>query len=180
MTTLRQFNGFSPILGTNVFIDTTAIVIGNVTIGDDSSIWPLTVIRGDVNGIIIGEGTNIQDGSVLHVSRPSSRNLDGYPLSVGNHVTVGHSVILHGCRIGNRVLIGMGSTLLDGAVVRDEVIIAAGSLVPEGKTLESGHLYMGIPAKKVRQLEEWELDMFTDTAKHYMALKDNYLALEEY
>src|SRR5690606_1669575 len=130
----------SPQLGARVLIDVTAVVIGQVTIGDDSSIWPYAILRGDMRSICIGARTSIQDGSVLHITHAGPFNPEGFPLIVGDDVTVGHSVNLHGCTIGNRVLVGMGSTLLDGVVVEDDVVIGAGTLVPPGKRLESGYL----------------------------------------
>ncbi|MEX0903422.1 MAG: gamma carbonic anhydrase family protein [Pseudohongiellaceae bacterium] len=156
------------------FVDSSAEVIGNVIIGKDSSVWPTAVIRGDVNQITIGERTSIQDGCVLHVSHKSEDNPEGHPLRIGNDVTVGHRVILHGCRVGNRVLIGMGSIIMDGVVVPDEVVIAAGSLVSPGKQLESGYLYLGAPAKRARPLTEEEKQFFRYSADHYVKLKNLY------
>ena len=118
--------------------------------------WPLTVIRGDMHRIRIGARTSIQDGSVLHITHAGPFNPDGYPLTIGDDVTVGHKVILHGCTIGNRVLVGMGAIVMDGAVVEDEVVIGAGSLVPPGKRLESGYLYVGSPVKQARPLSDKE------------------------
>jgi carbonic anhydrase/acetyltransferase-like protein (isoleucine patch superfamily) len=130
-------------------IDASSVVIGDVRMADDVSIWPLVAIRGDVNYVSIAR-TNIQDGSVLHVTHKSSYNPEGNPLIIGEDVTVGHKVMLHGCTIGNRVLVGMGSILLDGVIVEDDVMIGAGSLVPQNKRLESGYLYLGSPVKQIR------------------------------
>lgn len=176
MSAIRPFQGLLPRLGDNVFVDASAVVIGDVEIGDDSSVWPCVVIRGDMHRIRIGARTSVQDGSVLHITHASDYNPAGHPLTIGDEVTVGHSVCLHGCSIGNRVLIGIGSTVLDGAVVEDEVVIGAGSLVPPGKRLESGFLYMGAPVKQVRPLKDSERQFFSYSANNYVKLKDAYLA----
>ncbi len=139
---IRSFQQHTPKLGARVFVDPTAVVLGDVEIGEDSSVWPLTVIRGDMHRIRIGARSSIQDGSVLHITHAGPYNPDGFPLTIGDEVTVGHKVTLHGCTLGSRILVGMGSIVMDGAVVEDEVIIAAGSLVPPGKRLESGYLYV--------------------------------------
>jgi carbonic anhydrase/acetyltransferase-like protein (isoleucine patch superfamily) len=173
---IRPFRGKQPALGQAVFVDPTAVVIGDVELGDDCSVWPQTVIRGDMHRIRIGARTSIQDGSVLHITHAGPFNPDGYPLQIGDDVTVGHKVLLHGCSVGSRVLIGMGSIVMDGAVVEDEVILGAGSLVPAQRTLESGYLYMGSPAKQVRPLTEKELSFFTYTAGNYVKLKDEHIA----
>jgi carbonic anhydrase/acetyltransferase-like protein (isoleucine patch superfamily) len=175
MTSIRTYLGITPKLGANVFIDDAAVVIGDVEIGDDSSIWPCTVIRGDMHKIRIGSRTSIQDGSILHITHASDYNPAGHPLIIGDEVTVGHSVCLHGCTIGNRVLIGIGSTLLDGVVVEDEVVVGAGSLVPPGKRLESGFLYMGSPVKQMRPLKDSERSFFRYSANNYVQLKNTYL-----
>ncbi|SKA53666.1 putative lipopolysaccharide biosynthesis O-acetyl transferase WbbJ [Photobacterium toruni] len=156
-------------------IDTTAIVIGKIFIGANSSLWPLVVARGDVNYIEIGQRSNIQDGSILHVSRTSTTNPEGYPLIIGNDVTVGHKAMLHGCQIEDRVLVGMGTIILDGAIIEHDVIIGAGSLVPPKKRLCSGFLYIGSPAKQIRPLTEQELISLTQSATNYVRLKDEYL-----
>ncbi len=176
MSAVRPFQGHTPKLGAKVFVDPSAVVIGDVEIGEDSSVWPCTVIRGDMHRIRIGARTSVQDGSVLHITHASDFNPAGHPLLIGDDVTVGHSVCLHGCHIGNRVLIGIGSTVLDGAVVEDDVVIGAGSLVPPGKRLESGFLYMGSPVKQVRPLKEAERSFFQYSAGNYVKLKDAYLA----
>lgn len=159
----------------SVYVDETALVVGDVTIGEDSSIWPMTVVRGDVNKITIGSCTNIQDGSVLHVTHPHQTLPDGFSLHVGNNVTVGHKVILHGCVIGDNCLIGMGSTIMDGAVIQSHVLVGAGSLVAPGKELESGYLYLGSPVKKVRQLTDEEYAWIDYSAIHYKKLKNRYM-----
>jgi carbonic anhydrase/acetyltransferase-like protein (isoleucine patch superfamily) len=166
----------TPKLGERVFVDPSAVVLGDVEIGDDSSVWPLVVIRGDMHRIRIGRCSSIQDGSVLHITHAGPYNPDGFPLIIGDHVTVGHQAMLHGCTIGNRVLVGMGAMIMDGAVVEDEVIVGAGSLVPPGKTLKSGYLYVGRPAKPQRELTEQERAFFTYTAENYSRLKDKHRA----
>jgi carbonic anhydrase/acetyltransferase-like protein (isoleucine patch superfamily) len=173
---IRRYKAFLPQLGTNVFVDPSAVVIGDVVIGDDSSVWPCVVIRGDMHRIRIGRCTSIQDGSVLHITHASDFNPEGYPLEIGDYVTVGHSVNLHGCKIGNSVLIGIGSTVLDGAVIEDEVVLGAGSLVPPGKHLESGFLYVGSPCKQVRVLKDSEKQFFKYSAGNYVALKNTHIA----
>jgi len=173
---LRPYQGMAPELGQRVMIDPSSVVIGSVSLGDDVGIWPLVAIRGDVNKVIIGARTNIQDGSVLHVTHQSDYNPAGNPLIVGEDVTVGHKAMLHGCTIGNRVLVGMGSILLDGAVIEDDVMIGAGSLVAPGKRLESGYLYVGSPARKVRALTPKEIVGLLYSANNYVRWKDEYLA----
>jgi len=143
---------------------------------DDVGIWPLVAIRGDVNYVEIGARSNIQDGSVLHVTHKSAYKPEGNPLVIGEDVTVGHKVMLHGCTIGNRVLVGMGSILLDGVVVEDDVMIGAGSLVPQNKRLETGYLYLGSPVKQIRPLTEAEIDGLKYSASNYVKWKDDYLA----
>lgn len=159
-------------------IDPASVVVGNVQLDDDVSIWPLVAIRGDVNHVVIGKRSNIQDGSVLHVTHKSAANPTGYPLIVGEDVTVGHKAMLHGCTIGNRVLVGMGSILLDGVIVEDDVMIGAGSLVPPGKRLVSGYLYLGSPVKQIRPLTEAEISGLLYSSHNYVAWKDEYLTQE--
>ncbi|WP_432471448.1 gamma carbonic anhydrase family protein [Amphritea sp. HPY] len=173
---IRTYQNMTPKLGNAVFVDPSAVVLGDVELGDDVSIWPLTVIRGDMHRIRIGSRTSVQDGSVLHITHAGPFNPDGFPLIIGDDVTIGHQAMLHGCTIGSRVLVGMGAMVMDGAIVEDDVIIGAGSLVPPGKTLKSGHLYVGRPVKEVRELTEKEMDFFTYTAGNYVKLKDNHLA----
>ncbi|MDP3816626.1 gamma carbonic anhydrase family protein [Pseudomonas sp.] len=176
MKALRTYQGFTPQLGERVFVDASAVVLGDVAIGADSSVWPLVVIRGDMHSIRIGERSSIQDGSVLHITHAGPFNPDGYPLIIGDDVTVGHKVILHGCSIGSRVLVGMGSIVMDGAVIEDEVVLGAGSLVPPGKRLASGYLYVGSPAKQARPLSDQELSYFRYSADNYVKLKDLHIA----
>ncbi len=172
--TVRSFEGKSPRIASSAYLDESALVIGDVSIGEDSSIWPMVVARGDVNSIHIGAGTNIQDGSVLHVTHDSEYVPGGFALHIGDHVTVGHRVVLHGCRIGDGCLIGMTATIMDGAVVGPRTIIGAGCLVPGGKELEGGSLYMGSPARRVRPLTEHELQYLEYAAQHYVRLKDQH------
>lgn len=175
---IRPYKTTFPQIGLRTMLDSTSVVIGDVRIADDVGIWPLVVIRGDVNYVAIGARSNIQDGSVLHVTHKSAHNPQGNPLIVGEDVTVGHKVMLHGCTIGNRVLVGMGSILLDGAVIEDDVMIGAGSLVPQGKRLESGYLYLGSPVKQIRPLKEAELEGLKYSANNYVKWKDEYLDQE--
>lgn len=172
---IKVYLGNAPYLGSEVFIHPSASVIGEVELGDNVSVWPGTVIRGDVNFIRIGAGTNVQDLSVLHVSHKSSWDPAGAPLIIGSNVTIGHKVILHGCTLEDECLIGMGSIIMDKVIVQKHVLVGAGSLVPEGKVLESGYLYLGSPAKKVRPLTEKELEHFLYSANHYIRLKNQYL-----
>ncbi|MEQ6885660.1 gamma carbonic anhydrase family protein [Salicola sp. Rm-C-2C1-2] len=176
MTRIRSHKGNHPQLGDRVWIDPTATVIGDVTLGDDCSVWPMTAIRGDMHRICIGNRCSIQDGSVCHITHAGPYNPDGFPLTLGDDVTVGHKALLHGCTIGSRVLVGMGAIIMDGAVVQDEVIIAAGTLVPPGKTLESGYLYRGSPVRQARPITDEERGFFTYTATNYVKLKDEFLA----
>lgn len=166
----------NPMLGDGVYVHPAATVIGDVVLGDDVSVWPGTVIRGDVNSIRIGAGSNVQDLSVLHVSHRSERDPEGCPLVIGQHVTIGHRVILHGCTIGDACLIGMGAIIMDRAVVEPRVLVGAGALVPEGRLLESGYLYLGSPVRRIRPLSEGELAHFDYSARHYIRLKNNYMA----
>lgn len=175
MSSLRSYKGVNPSIGIGVYIDETSVIVGQVKIGDNSSVWPLVAARGDVNHIHIGKKTNIQDGSVLHVTHKSSANPDGYPLIIGDEVTIGHRVMLHGCTIKDRVLVGMSTTILDGAIVESDVFIGAGSLVPPNKVLESGYLYVGSPVKQVRPLTEPELAFLSKSADNYVRNKDDYL-----
>lgn len=172
---IQAFKTTTPQLAERVYIAASAVVIGDVTIGADSSIWPQAVVRGDVNSITIGSRTNIQDGSVLHVNHENRFDHDGSKVHIGNDVTVGHRVILHGCRIEDRCLIGMGSIILDDALLQPEVFLAAGSLVPSGKELISGYLWMGNPVRKIRPLSKDEIEFLHYSAKHYMHLKNEYL-----
>lgn len=173
---IRSYQGVMPTVDDTVFVDDTALVLGDVHIGEDSSIWPLTVVRGDVNKIRIGNNTNIQDNSVIHVTHPHGDVTDGYPVSVGDNVTVGHRVILHGCEIGDNCLIGMGSTVMDGAVIEPYVLLGAGSLVSPGKVLDGGYLWLGSPVRKIRPLTEDERKWIDTSARHYVELKNKHFS----
>ncbi|MCU7940147.1 MAG: gamma carbonic anhydrase family protein [gamma proteobacterium symbiont of Bathyaustriella thionipta] len=179
MMSIRSFKQFNPVIGNGVYIDGSAQVIGQVEIGDDSSIWPNTTVRGDVNWIKIGANTSVQDGSVLHVTHDhTNKHPGGFPLIIGNQVTVGHNVVLHGCTIEDNCLIGMGAIILDDAHLEKNVFLAAGALVSPGKKLESGYLYVGSPAKKARALTEDEIEGLQYSADHYVKLKNEYLTIK--
>jgi carbonic anhydrase/acetyltransferase-like protein (isoleucine patch superfamily) len=173
---IRSYTGIRPVIGQRVYIDESAVIIGQVTLADDASLWPMVVARGDVNSIRVGARSNIQDLTMLHVSHDGPYSPGGFPLIIGADVTVGHKCLLHACTVGDRCLIGMGAIVMDGAVVEDEVLLGAGSLVSPGKRLESGYLYRGSPARKVRPLTDAEREMLRYSAAHYVRLKDRYLA----
>ncbi|TWX71108.1 gamma carbonic anhydrase family protein [Colwellia demingiae] len=174
-TNIRPYKGILPSIGSDNYIDESAILVGDITLSDDISIWPLVAARGDVNTITIGSRTNIQDGTVLHVTRKSPENPQGNPLIIGSDVTVGHKCMLHGCQLGDRILVGMGAIIMDGAVIEDDVFIGAGSLVPPNKTLVSGYLYVGNPVKQARLLKESESAFLKQSAINYVELKNEYL-----
>ncbi|WP_370980495.1 gamma carbonic anhydrase family protein [Agaribacterium sp. ZY112] len=172
---VRNFAGSSPQIEASVFVDKSAVIIGDVEIGADSSVWPCAVVRGDMHYVRIGERVSVQDNAVLHITHASDYNPEGHPLIIGDDVTIGHGACLHGCTVGSRVLIGINSTVLDGALVPDEVVVAAGALVPPGKQLESGYLYVGSPCKKARALSEKELSFFRYSASNYVEIKNKYM-----
>ena len=174
---IRIFKGKTPSIHETAYIDEQATIIGDVTVGKDSALWPHAVARGDISSITIGERTNIQDGAVLHVTHASEYS-EEYPLKLGDDVTIGHSAVLHACTIFDRSLIGMGSVILDGAIVNSDCMIAAGSLVGPGKNIESGYLYVGSPVKQVRKLTDKERDFLLYSAKSYVDLKDEYKNLK--
>ena len=173
--TIKTHLGITPQIGKKVFIDQSACIIGDVTLSDDCSVWPMAVIRGDMNSITIGERTSIQDGAVLHITHKRPENPEGHPLVIGHDVTVGHKAVLHGCTVCDRSLIGIGAIVLDGAVIEEEVIVAAGCLVPPGKRLKSGFVYKGNPAEVARPITDKERAYFVYTAANYVKLKDEYL-----
>ena len=175
---LRPYLDVLPQLGERVYVDPAASVIGQVTLADDVSIWPGAVVRGDVNVIHIGARSNIQDGAVCHVTHDGPYSPGGAALTVGADVTVGHRAVLHACTIGARCLIGMGALVLDGAVLEEEVMLGAGALVPPGKRLDSGWLYVGSPARPARLLRETERGFLAYSAAHYVRLKDRYCITE--
>jgi len=174
---IRPFENKYPELGQGVYIDPKAVVIGDVKLGNDVSVWPMAVIRGDVNYIRIDDLSNVQDGAILHVTHDGPfTNPGGQPLIIGKGVTIGHQAILHGCRVDDYCLIGMNALVLDGVHIEHHVMIAAGSLVPPGKQLQSGYLYLGNPAKRIRLLSDKELEHLEYSAGHYSRLKNRYLA----
>ncbi len=171
---VRPYKGMLPRLAASVYVDEAAAVIGDVEIGEDSSIWPMCVLRGDVNSIRVGSRTNIQDGTVVHVTHRHAGRPEGHPTVIGDEVTIGHHVTLHGARVGDRCLIGMGSVLMDGAELADEVLLGAGSLVTEGAKLESGYLWLGRPARRIRAITDAERKWFRYSAQNYVDLKNDY------
>ena len=173
---IRSFQGISPLIGQRVYVDEAATVIGDVVLGDDVSIWPGTVLRGDVNYIRIGARTNIQDGSIIHVTHDGPYGqAGGLATVIGEDVTIGHAAIVHACVIEDACLIGMGSTILDGAVIRKNAFVGAGALIAPGKVVGSGELWLGNPARCVRKLEAKEIEQLYYSAQHYLRLKDKYL-----
>jgi carbonic anhydrase/acetyltransferase-like protein (isoleucine patch superfamily) len=172
---IRPWKGTLPDIGQRVYIDRAAVVVGRVTLGDDCSVWPMAVIRGDINVVRIGARTSVQDGSVLHVTHDGPYFPGGYALTIGDDVTIGHRAVLHGCTVGNRCLIGMGSIVLDDVVIEDEVIIGAGAIVTPGTRCESRSLYVGTPARRARALTEREVGQLAYSAAWYVKVKDQYL-----
>ncbi len=171
---IRPYKDIQPTIADSAYVNEAAQVIGDVVIGADSSIWPGVVVRGDVNTIRIGARSNIQDGTIVHVTHQYADNPNGFAVNIGDEVTIGHNVVVHGCTIHDRCLIGIHATILDGAILHPQVFLAAGSLVPEGKELEGGFLWMGAPAKPKRPLTDEELRWFSYSAKHYVDLKNSY------
>jgi carbonic anhydrase/acetyltransferase-like protein (isoleucine patch superfamily) len=171
---IRTFRDKTPRVDPSAYIDDMAIVIGDVVIGPDSSVWPMASIRGDVNYIRVGARTSIQDGTVIHVTSPNPSEPDGVPTLIGDDNTIGHQCMLHACTIENGCLVGMGSTVLDRAILRSGVLLGAGSLVTEGKDLDGGYLWIGRPAKKVRPLTAEERAGLARSAEHYARLKEHY------
>ncbi|TDR23333.1 gamma carbonic anhydrase family protein [Marinicella litoralis] len=172
--TIRTFNKHSPQIAHSAYIDHDAVVIGEVKIGEDASVWPMSVIRGDVNHIQIGALSNIQDGCILHVTHKSKANPKGGPLLIGQGVTVGHGAILHACTIDDFCLVGMGSTLLDNAKMEHHSMLGAGSVLPPGKLIKTGELWMGNPAKKVKMLTQSQIEYLEYSADQYVKLKSMY------
>ena len=175
---IRPYRDHVPVIGQRVYLDPMAVVVGDVELGDDVSIWPFTVVRGDVNFVRIGDRSNIQDSTVIHVSHdgPHLRR-GGFATRIGSDVTIGHKAIIHACTIEDAALIGMGAVILDGAVVKKHGFVGAGALVSPGKVVGEGELWLGNPAKKVRQLSETEIEALYYSAGHYVRLKDEYLAV---
>jgi carbonic anhydrase/acetyltransferase-like protein (isoleucine patch superfamily) len=174
--TVRKFEKTTPRIASSAYVDDTALVIGDVTLQEDVSLWPKVVARGDVNSIYIGARTNIQDGTILHVSHDSEFAAGGFALHIGADITVGHQAILHGCTVEDRCLIGMAATVMDGAVVQSGAIVGAGSLVPPGRTLQGGYLWVGSPARQARPLRPEEEGFLDYSAAHYVELKNRHMA----
>ncbi|MCK5720338.1 MAG: gamma carbonic anhydrase family protein [Thiomargarita sp.] len=175
---IRNFANYKPILAKTAYIDSMAVVIGQVTVGEYSSLWPMTVARGDINSITIGERTNIQDGSILHVTHDSEYCLGGKALIIGDYVTVGHQVNLHACTIEHHCLIGIGSIVLDGAKIPPYTLLGAGSIVSPNKVLEGGYLWYGNPVKKIRPLTDKELEFLEYSANYYSQLAQQHITSE--
>ncbi len=176
MANLRAYRGVMPQLGARVYVDPAASVIGAVELGDDVSIWPGTVLRGDVERIRVGARSNLQDGAIVHVTHDGPYTPGGSPCIIGSDVTVGHGAILHACTIEDQCLVGMHATILDGAVVRRHAFVGAGALVAPGKVVGEGELWLGNPARCVRRLGDREIEALRYSARHYVELKDHYLA----
>lgn len=174
--TIRTFENTSPRIDPTAWVDDTALVIGDVTLAEDVSLWPNVVARGDVNSIRVGARSNIQDGSILHVNHDSEYDPGGSQVIVGADVTVGHQAILHGCTVEDGCLVGMAATIMDHAVLRSGVLLAAGSLVTPGQELEGGYLWVGSPAKRARPLKDSELAFLTYSPAHYVELKNRHMA----
>lgn len=173
---IRSYDGIKPRIDPSCHIDPAAVVIGDVVLAEQASIWPCAVVRGDVNHIRIGRCSNIQDFAMLHVTHKKSADPEGAPLIIGENVTIGHHATLHGCTIGDEVLIGIGAIVLDRAVIDRHVLVGAGTLVPPGKHLKSGYLYLGNPAKAVRPLTAEEIAYFRYSAEHYQRLAAKHRA----
>lgn len=175
MNNIRPFKKIYPTISSSSYIDPAACIIGDVVIGDDCSVWPMVAIRGDVNHIRIGDRTNIQDGSVLHVTHKGPLSPQGNALRIGSDVTIGHGAVIHACTIEDECLIGMGCVILDAAVIQKGAMVGAGSVVSPGKVLAGGFLYLGSPARPVRELNQQEKDFLSYSAQHYVKLKNDYL-----
>ena len=173
---VRNFESSEPRIADSAYVDETALVIGDVTLEDDVSLWPKVVARGDVNSIVIGARTNIQDGTILHVSHDSEFAPGGFPLRIGADITVGHQAILHGCTVEDRCLIGMAATVMDGAVIQSGACVCSGIRGPPGRELEGGFLWVGSPARKTRALRPEEKDFLDYSAEHYVELKNRHRA----
>ena len=171
---IRSYLEHTPQIDCSGYIDAMAVVIGDVSLAENVSVWPFAVIRGDVNHIQIGKNSNVQDHAMLHVSHKNKAKPQGSPLMIGEDVTIGHHVTLHGCTIGNRVLIGINSIILDEVIIEDDVMIGAGSLVPPRKVLKSGYLYVGSPVQQIRPLTEQEIAFLPYSAHNYVKVMQNY------
>lgn len=171
---IRPYLDVAPQIDDSCYVDDMSVVIGDVVLAENVSVWPFAVIRGDVNHIRIGKNSNVQDHAMLHVSHKKADKPEGSPLIIGEDVTIGHHVTLHGCSIGNRVLVGINTIVLDDVIIEDDVMIGAGSLVPPRKRLESGYLYVGSPVQKVRPLTDKEKEFLPYSARHYVKVAENY------
>ncbi len=176
MNHLRSYKGIVPTLGARVYVDPAATVIGDVILGEDVSIWPGAVLRGDVHYIRIGARSNVQDGAIVHVTHDGPYSPGGFPTIVGEGVTIGHAAVIHACTIEDYCLIGMHATVLDGAVVKKYGFVGAGSLVPPGKVVGERELWLGNPAQRVRLLTDKQIEQLHYSADHYVRVKDVYLA----
>jgi carbonic anhydrase/acetyltransferase-like protein (isoleucine patch superfamily) len=174
---IRPYKGQLPRLGARVYVDPAAQVIGDVELGDDASVWPGCVVRGDVHYIRIGARTNVQDGTIIHVTHDGTYTPGGFPTIIGADVTIGHAAVIHACRIEDLCLIGMHATVLDGAVVKKHGFVGAGAVVSPGKVVGEGELWLGNPARCVRKLSDREIEQLAYSSKHYVRLKDEYLAM---
>jgi carbonic anhydrase/acetyltransferase-like protein (isoleucine patch superfamily) len=170
---IRPFAGKSPRFGQRVFVASTAVVVGEVELADDVSVWYGAVLRGDLEAIHVGARTNIQDNAVIHVDEP------GFPTVVGEDVTIGHSAILHGCRVERGALVGMHATVLNGALIGEEAMVAAGAVVPPGMAVPPRTLVAGVPAKVHREALAEELEHLRRGIRNYLELKGRYLAVED-
>ncbi|GAA5183409.1 gamma carbonic anhydrase family protein [Acinetobacter kookii] len=171
---IRPYLDIAPQIDDSCYVDDMSVVIGDVVLAENVSVWPFAVIRGDVNHIRIGKNSNVQDHAMLHVSHKKADKPEGSPLIIGEDVTIGHHVTLHGCSIGNRVLVGINTIVLDDVIIEDDIMIGAGSLVPPRKRLESGYLYVGSPVQKVRPLTDKEKEFLPYSARHYVKVAGNY------
>ncbi len=171
---IHSFAGITPTIHPQAFIHPNAVIIGDVWIGPDSSIWPGVVIRGDVNRIRIGSGTNIQDGSILHVTRPTTKKPNGLPLIIGDNVIIGHNAVLHACTLDSGCMIGMGAIVLDGAKVETAAMLGAGSLLSPGTTIPTQELWVGSPARRMRELSPDELENMVATILSYQQLAQKH------
>lgn len=174
---IRPFGPHRPEISSGVYIDPAAHVIGDVAIGEDASLWPCVVARGDVHYIRIGARSNVQDGSVLHVTHEGEHTGEGFPLVIGDDVTIGHAAVVHACTVGDACLIGMHATLLDGVIMNRRSMVGAGAVVTPGKVIGEGELWVGNPARCVRKLSDQEIERLYYSAQHYVRLKDRYLAM---
>lgn len=172
---LRPYRGVLPRLGARVYVDPAACVIGDVELGDDASVWPGAVLRGDVHRIRVGARSNVQDGAVLHVTHDGPYTPGGFPCLVGDDVTIGHGAVIHACTLHDACLVGMHATVLDGAVVGRHGFVGAGALLAPGKVVGEGELWLGNPARRVRTLGDREIEQLHYSARHYVHLKDEYL-----